>query len=219
MQNFITRVCCALFVAFSTNTTAQYALVISEYASDIVPGQTTYRVYVEVVNEDDFVSSVFGNDVDPLSISTEAGFYNDPLGASLASGMNPVFYGMFPTMAADSWLTIGIDSTPEGDEVAIGTVEDPAQPYVAAFASGSAIDGQDVAIDSSTGGAWYILNNTPNGLPDSDGRVLIMQLTTSAGLSGTLNVQIFENGDGSTDMRKTFSFDGVGTFAADGGAD
>ncbi|NDC90104.1 MAG: hypothetical protein EB075_15120, partial [Bacteroidetes bacterium] len=71
-------------------------------------------------------------------------------------------------------------------------------------------------MNSSTGGAWYVLNNTPNGLPDSDGRVLVMQLTTSAGLSGTLNAQIFENGVGSSDVRKTFVFDGVGTFNADG---
>ena len=35
-----------------------------------------------------------------------------------------------------------------------------------------------------------------------------MQLTTSAGLSGTLPVQIFENGDGTNDLRKTFTFDG-----------
>ena len=52
--------------------------------------------------------------------------------------------------------------------------------------------------------------------PDADGRVLVMQLTTSAGLSGTLPVQIFENGDGTNDLRKTFTFDGVGTFNAEG---
>ena len=40
-----------------------------------------------------------------------------------------------------------------------------------------------------------------------------MQLTTSAGLSGTL---IFENGDGTNDLRKTFTFDGTGTFNAVG---
>ena len=31
-----------------------------------------------------------------------------------------------------------------------------------------------------------------------------------------MNFQIFENGDGSTDIRKTFSFDGTGTFFEDG---
>ena len=58
------------------------------------------------------------------------------------------------------------------------------------------------------------MNGTPNGVPDV--RVLGMQLTTSAGLSGTLPVQIFENGDGTNDLRKTFTFDGTGTFNAVG---
>ena len=122
-------------------------------------------------------------------------------------------------IGADSWITIGIDSQNVGDEVAIGTVEDASQPFVPAFAAGSAIDGQDVSMNTSTGGAWYVLNNTPNGVPDEDGRVLIMQLTTSGGLSGTLNAQIFENGNGSSDIRKTFVFDGVGTFTPDGEGD
>jgi hypothetical protein len=177
---------------------------------------TTYRLYVDLLNADDFMSSVFGNDEYPLMVSTEAGFYNDPFGASLASGINPAFIAVFPSIGGDSWITIGIDSQPEGDEVGIGTVEDASQPFVAAFASGSAIDGEDILMNTSTGGAWYVLNNTPNGLPDSDGRVLVMQLTTSAGLSGTLNAQIFENGVGSSDIRKTFVFDGVGTFNAEG---
>ncbi len=76
--------------------------------------------------------------------------------------------------------------------MAISTVEDAAQPFVPAFASGSAIDGQNIVVNTSTGGAWFVLNGTPNGLPDENGRVLIMQLTTSGGLSGVLPVQVFE---------------------------
>ena len=196
--------------------TSGYTLTVEEHAVDIIPGQTTYRLYVDLVNADDFLSSVYGNDADPLSIATDVGFYNDPFGATVASGINPAFIGFFPTIAGDSWITIGIDSQNTGDEVAISTVEDSAQPFVAAFDSGSAIDGQDFTLNTQTGGAWYVLNGTPNGLSDADGRVLVMQLTTSAGLSGTLPVQIFENGDGTNDLRKTFTFDGVGTFNAEG---
>ena len=42
-----------------------------------------------------------------------------------------------------------------------------------------------------------------------------MQLTTSGGLSGTLPIQIFENGSGFNDLRMTFEFDGTGTFGGD----
>ena len=193
-----------------------YTLTVEEFANDIIPGQVTYRWYVDLANGDDFLSSVYGNDGDPMEMGTENGFYNDPLGASLATGINPAFVAFFPTIGGDSWITIGLDGQNTGDEVAISVVEDSNQPFVAAFQSGSAIDGQDILLNTQTGGAWYVLNGTPNGLPDADGRVLVMQMTTSGGFSGTMNVQIFGNGIGDNDIRKTFSYDGVGTFNAAG---
>ena len=206
---------------FSAGTAqSQYSLVVEEHAVDIVPGLTTYRLYIEMVNADDFLSSVYGNENFPLEIaSTTTPFYNDPLGASLASSINPAFIAVFPSIGADSWITIGIESQPVGDEVAIGTVEDPSQPFVAAFASGSAIDGQDILIDTSTGGAWFILNNTPNGVPNADNRVLFAQISTDGTLSGIINVQIFENGIGSNTIYQSYAFDGLGTFSAGGAQD
>ena len=67
-------------------------------------------------------------------------------------------------------------------------------------------------MDDFTGGAWFVLNGTPNGLPDADGRVLFMQVTTAGDISGTVNAQIFVNGDGGNDVRNSFDFDGVGTY-------
>ena len=208
----ILLLCAGLFM--SGLTFSQYSLTVSEYATDIVPGQTTYRMYVDMINPADFLSSVYGNEGDPMSFSTSDGFYNDPLGSTVASGINPAFIAFFPTIGADSWITIGIDSQNTGDEVQISTVQDAEQPYVPAFDSGSAIDGQDILVNTQTGGAWYVLNNTPNGLPDENMQVLVMQFTTPGTFSGDMNFQIFENGDGSTDIRKTISFDGIGTFFA-----
>ena len=73
-----------------------YTLTVEEYANDIIPGQVTYRWYVDMANGDDFLSSVYGNDGDPLEMSTENGFYNDPLGASVATGINPAFIAVLP---------------------------------------------------------------------------------------------------------------------------
>ena len=199
-------------------TFGQYSLTVSEYSTAFVPGLTTYRVYVDLVNSDDFLSSVYGNSNDPLSFSTSSGFYNDPFGSTVGSSINGAFIAFVPSLGGDSWFTIGIDSQPVGEEVAVSSVEDtgsddaPGQPYISAFAAGSSIDGQDILVNTQTGGAWYILNGTPNGLPDSNGQVLIMQFSTSGSFSGVFNVQIFGNGDGQTDIRKSFAFDGVGTF-------
>ena len=162
-----------------------------------------------------FLSSIYGNEIDHFYLTTETGFYNDQFGSSVASGINPAFFSFFPTLEADSWLTIGIDSQNVGDEVAISTVESSLQPFVGAFSQGSDMDGQDIFMNDFTGGAWYVLNGTPNGLPDENGRVLILQLTTADSFDAQINAQIFENGIGASDLRKTFHVDGVGTYFDD----
>ena len=194
-----------------------YTMTIVEHATGIIEGQTTYRAYLDLLNSDDFVSSIYGNNLEPLSFGTELGFYNDAAATgATAAGINPFFVTFFPSLAADSWLTIGIEAQPTGDEVTISTVEDTEQPYLGCFSATSALSGQDVEINTQTGGAWYVLNGTPNGLGDDNGQVLILQFTTGGSFSGLLNVQIFENGIGDNDIRKAFAFDGVGTFAAEG---
>jgi hypothetical protein len=75
----------------------------------------------------------------------------------------------------------------------------------------------DVMIDDPVGGAWYVLNGNPNGSPDAENnRVLFAQLTTLGDVSGTINVQIFEGGDGSQSLYKSFTFSGPGIYSADG---
>ena len=160
-------------------STSPYTLTVEAYATDVVSGYTTYRVYQNLVNADDFVSSVYGNNDDPLSIATTTGFYNSAFGGTTAGAINPAFLTFFPELGADSWVTIGIESQAVGSEVDISVVESQDQPWVSAFAAGSAMDGQDIEMSDFTGGAWYVLNGTPNGLGGDDNRVLLMQLSTT----------------------------------------
>ena len=71
---------------------SDYTLTVEVHAVDVIPGQTTYRVYQNMVNEDDFLSSVYGNneyrsacqrprafitanlEVQPLAISIQRSF-------------------------------------------------------------------------------------------------------------------------------------------------
>ena len=193
-------------------SSSDYSMTVEVYGEDLLAGHTTYRFYMNMANEDDFLSSIYGNDLDAFSLTTSTGFYNSEFGSTVASGINPAFIAFFPDLAADSWVTIGIDSQNVGDEVAISTVESSTQPWINAFAAGEAISGQNIVMDDFTGGAWFVLNGTPNGLPDADGRVLFMQVTTAGDISGTVNAQIFVNGDGGNDVRNSFDFDGVGTY-------
>ena len=188
-----------------------YTMSVDVHGQDLQPGLTTYRFYINMLNDDDFLSSVYGNNDDVFELSTGNGFWNSTFGGSVASDINPAFLAFFPELNADSWVTIGIDSQNSGAESAISTVESTDQPWVGAFHTG-VLSGQDIVMNDFAGGAWYVLNGTPNGLPDADGRVLFMQLTADTAPSGRINVQVFGNGLGENDLRFTYEFEGTGEF-------
>ena len=184
----------------------------------LLDGMTTYRLYVTNLGATDFVSAIYGNNEDPLEISVPEGVYNSSLNASWsASGISPVFVGLFPEMEYDSYVTIGLTESaatsgiPSAADPSI--VEDPMEQITPMFI----VDGSTgVSVSSVTGIACYILNGNPVGLPDEDGRVLIMQITTSGSLSGMINVQIFPNGNGEDFPTFTYLFEDAGLYAAVG---
>jgi len=53
-------------------------------------------VYQKLVNEDDFLSSVYGNNDDPLQISTTTGYYNSQFGGTTAGDINLALPWVFP---------------------------------------------------------------------------------------------------------------------------
>ncbi|MDA8606736.1 hypothetical protein N9L13_06865 [Flavobacteriales bacterium] len=200
-------------VPSSIRAQTDYTLTVEEHAVDIVPGQTTYRVYVDMVNETDFLSSVYGGEGEPLNLTTTTGFFNSDFGGATGGDINPALLAFFPDLAADSWLSIGLESNPVGDETAVSAVESYGQPFLACFVAGNPLSGTDVLLDDDSGGAWYILNGTPNGLPDENMQVIILQITTAGELCGLINVQVFEEGDGfAGETPLTFDFCGPGVY-------
>ena len=188
-----------------------YRLEVEAYAEGLVEGMTTYRVFVSTVNDDDFLSSVYGSSEEPLFIETTTGFYNDSLGGVTASGVNPGFFSFSPELAGDSWVTIGIENNTLGDDIA--TLESPEYPWTESLSALSPSSGQNFAIDSGPGGGWYVFNTSSNGIANAETqRVLFLQITTAGELSGRVNLQIFEHGDGQLDLQLPFVFDGVGSF-------
>lgn len=181
-------------------------------------GLTTYRLYISNLGPTDFVSSIYGNNEDPLEISVPEGVYNSTLNASWsASGISPVFVNLFPEMEYDSYATIGLNQSAATSGV-VGAqdpsiVEDPSQQITPMFIADGATG---VSVNSVTGVAYYILNGNPVGLPDATGRVMIMQITTSGSLSGIINAQLFPNGEGVDFITAVYSFDGAGLYAAEG---
>ena len=211
---------------------SEYALTIEEHAVDGIPGHTTYRIYVDVASPLDFVTSIFTleNGAMPFSLTSTAtpnwynfddGFATYDFGATI----NPLFLSTFPEMAYDSWLTIGAADASEASGISFFTIG--AEAAWAAFNAG-----EDVNI-SSTAGAFMIglqpgcsRNPTaPNpcsvdhpAYGGDDHRVLLGQITTTGTLSGSLAVQILEDGVYTPGVYRTsyFSFNGVGSFSEEG---
>lgn len=205
-------------IATSAGLTAQstdYCLTVEAHAIDGVEGLTTYRFYVDAVNATDFVGAVYGDANEPLVIHTSTGFYNDDLGSTTADGINPAIFAAVPSAEFDSWVTVGSESTPTPPAIAVTAIESPFQPWIQHFAATGADNGTDVYMDDSTGGIWFVISGASNGIPNATTmRVLVMQMSIPNGedVWGTLNFQIFVNGDPTQMETRSCDFNGAGTF-------
>ena len=192
-----------------------YTLVV-EAEEAAVAGMTTYRLYV-LAQPGDRMSAVFGNNEAPLVIFCACQVYNSALNASWnPSGINPAFLGGFPELAADTYGTVGLDG-PASTSALTGAVdasivEDENQPILPFFLQNEATD---LLSNTVTGASWYILNTASNGLADDNGRVPVLQVTTSGSISGQLNYQVFPLGVGADQEQVSVSFEGEGVFGGD----
>lgn len=192
---------------------AQYTLSVTEEPS-VLPGLTTYRFYVDMVYPTDRVSAVYGNDEDPMELFVPEGAFNSEYNSSWsASGINPTFLAVVPELADDSYATIGLEGPASLSGMANAAdpslVEDGANPITPFFLTNGATQ---MDATSEIGASWYVLNTASNGLADDNMQVLILQITTSGEVSGTLNVQVFPQGVGANDILLSLPFSGSGTF-------
>jgi len=147
-------------------------------------GFDTYRVYANFMDADAQLVAVYGLQDTALSITTTGSFYQDPLGGPLATASNPLLFPSFPSLAYDSWVTIGSDDN-------AGSVDFIGVDFVPFEAGGNLI------VDDNVGGTWYILPGLePTAFPDSDGRVLVGQFTTDGIVDLIINLQ-YRAADGS----------------------
>ena len=194
-----------------------YTLAVEASAASQA-GLTTYRFYVNMVNATDKLSAVYGNEEEGLMIHAPSGVYNSELNSSWnASGLSAAFVEVYPEMADDSYATIGL--TGPASEAGPGSVnpdlaEWSESPLTIAefFTTG----GMDLDISSPVGGIWYVAGPASNANGGADERVLVMQVTTSGPLYGTLNAQIFPEGSGADEFKLSWTFGGEGTYDADG---
>lgn len=189
--------------------TDNIGLLVGALGITDLSGYGTVRIYVTTENEDDFMSAVFGDALNPTYINTTTDFYHAVIGGGTPNGINSLLFPIYPDLAYDSWVTIGLEGAPNAaiGEASISTGQSTDNPWMTNFDPGSGSPGGNVAIDDLIGGAWYALNGDANGIAGADLRVLVGQFTTTGEISGQLNTQIFINGNGQTEFRDTFVFD------------
>lgn len=184
--------------------------VITEPAHQ--PDMIRYLVSLQMP-EGDRVSSVYGTNVHPVSLRAPEGVFNSPYNGSWsASGMNPKFFEIMPDMKDDTYATIGLTTGAKISGLAGAEdptmVQDSGEPWDEFFSKSGETQ---MDIRTHTGGAYFVLRTASNGAP-VDGKVLLMQVTTSGAFSGAFNVQIFPESDTYDQVRYRFEFAGPGTF-------
>ena len=209
--------CWAPNLADAQLTNFSIETVIEHDGVDIpaLEGYTTYRIYADLTNELDFVSAVYGDATDPSFIHSNDSIFQNEAGGNFGQAIVPALFGAFPELAFDSWLTIGADQAPAGNET-------QSTGFDAAFQSLNS--GSGFTIADPIGGSW--LNIFPcNSAPDlaacasgneafggSDTRVLLAQITSAGDVWGMLNIQVFVGGDMENAQLATgFTFSSVDT--------
>lgn len=153
----------------------------------------TWRVYACQSDSDWELQAIFGynfgTDNYPLSINTSTSFYQNTFG--LSSGLrddNALITSFVPTLAYDSWLTIGSNPQPF-NAGQLGYTSDLNQ-----LASVFEAQRSSVTINDNVGTVLYSLIipavgvNLP-GSPDANARVLFGQFTSDGIVTGNLNFQ------------------------------
>jgi hypothetical protein len=177
-----------------------------------VPGKT-FRVYAVLESIGDRVYLVYGaekkdslkrvTDVLSLEVNTTTTFFQHPMGGALAVNTQKGQVDYYPELAYDSWFTIGAEDNYGGEVL---TFPPGFSLSLDAFES----DGKSM---STLDGAWFVRPDQRNCMAGSSKTVLLMQLTTTGEISGTLNLQGRLKNVSENTMGEIFHVDGV-TFSA-----
>lgn len=143
-------------------------------------GLTAWRIYADFDNPADFLISVFGSPLNPMSVaSSDGAFYNAAGFDSLTAPLDLTGIGVW-TNQWDTYVTIGLDDS-AGDATQLSP--------------GFATEVNNLATNFTTfNAAWFITPIDPQGTAGNypGNRVMIGQFTVAQGqtVSGIVNLQL-----------------------------
>lgn len=207
----------------SQNCDYRSTLTVDSFPA-VQAGLTTYRVYVDLPDSSQWVwqVGVVTGSPNEVLLSTPSGVYNSEAGGTTAEFMNPALFPFFPELQDDSYVTIGLDGP------AYLSVNQPVfDLQLSGSELGDAFDFfritgltelfgcfvEDCTESSGNQNFLYGLvasEASTNSYADENGRVLLMQVTTSGAFTGALPIQL--RGGTAYANNLVGNFDGPGTF-------
>ena len=155
------------------------------YAEDGISGMTTYRLYANFVSDDFEVTALYGTEASPWQLVPSTSFYQDDLGTPFASGINPAFFGMVPSLEYDSWLAIGAAPGEDDQSNSVGM-----DVFTSSFEDGGALN-----VNTFLGGSLFLIPGASTQAVPVDGKVLIAQVTTDGLTDALINLQLRDGND------------------------
>ncbi len=184
-------------------------------------GYVTYKVYVQFVNSDGYLTSIYAQEtpadciqdaIDGLYFDFDCGLFQHELGD--AFGFNQLcLYSIYPTSEFDSYLTIGQTCNSNGGCDNLGYLGLCSQ-WLTDFeqaATPSVFDGGSFFWDENSVFGASCFQNYPNSPTNADdnNRVLIGQFTTCGNMNACVNLQYKLNATGATILQNNVCFSAV----------
>jgi hypothetical protein len=197
-------------------TQSQLTQVVNEFYGNRSTGEEVYRIFAELDDDTDFVSSIFAAADDALYIGSDlGGIVNEALGSHLGDQIPLGFCGFVADICFDSYVTIGY----AGNNAGTYYYYDGVTPLVNGtnLSALATAPSSNVILDSFSGGgtlpdlnmtdgSWFSTNTAgfnAQGLPfGPDNRVLLAQVAIPLGstLEYELNIQLFDEAIGSNNI-------------------
>lgn len=177
---------------------------VAVHSEGELAGMTTYQVHLVCGNTTDELYSISSSVASPMVIeSTSGSWFNSDANSSWnPSGLDLAEVADNPSLAYDSYLTIGASHSEEGPFA--GSV-----PWMGADVRDEFEPGGGMNVTGGNG-TIYLLNlsgaaDAP-GVAGDDNRVLVMQITTEGDISGSMNALVYPNGLTQNALNLTLEF-------------
>jgi hypothetical protein len=173
-------------------------------------GHTTYRIYANMTNETDVISTVFGSEDAPLVLQVPGGIWNSELGGVSGGEVSCSLYELAPSLEYDSYVTLNrsCDSDFAGSSLLVVQSEDN---QWASNAFGTGNTATEIILNDAVGGAWVSPPGQANTVAGPSRKILLAQITTNSSVCGIFSAQVFANytGVGSAFQTQNIAFGSI----------